>query len=93
MNERAGVWWRHGVFYQIYPRSYQDANGDGIGDFQGILQRLDYLASLGITPGDYVYTITGSNDTVTLRFAVPEPASLALLGFSAVGVLVRRRRA
>ena len=36
-------WWRGAVFYQIYPRSFQDSNGDGIGDLEGIIQRLDYL--------------------------------------------------
>jgi alpha-glucosidase len=36
-------WWREGVIYQIYPRSFQDSNGDGIGDLQGIIDRLDYL--------------------------------------------------
>ena len=43
-----GDWWRHGVFYQIYPRSFQDSNGDGVGDLAGIISRLDYLADLGI---------------------------------------------
>ncbi|UFH57434.1 alpha-amylase family glycosyl hydrolase [Spirosoma sp. KNUC1025] len=42
-------WWQEGIIYQIYPRSYQDSNGDGIGDLQGILKRLDYLKELGIT--------------------------------------------
>ncbi len=41
-------WWQTAVFYQIYPRSFQDANGDGIGDLQGIIDRLDYLVELGI---------------------------------------------
>jgi len=41
-------WWKHAVFYEIYPRSFQDSNGDGIGDLNGITQRLDYLQSLGI---------------------------------------------
>jgi alpha-glucosidase len=41
-------WWRGGVFYQIYPRSYCDSNGDGAGDLPGIISRLDYLAELGI---------------------------------------------
>lgn len=42
------LWWQEGVLYQIYPRSYQDSNGDGIGDLVGIEQRLDYLTWLGI---------------------------------------------
>ena len=41
-------WWRHGVIYQIYPRSFQDGNDDGIGDLAGIRRRLDYLVALGI---------------------------------------------
>ncbi len=41
-------WWQKAVFYQIYPRSFADANGDGIGDFQGMTSHLDYLKSLGI---------------------------------------------
>lgn len=42
------LWWQQGVIYQIYPRSYQDSNGDGIGDLKGIISRLDYLQWLGI---------------------------------------------
>lgn len=41
-------WWKDKVIYQIYPRSFQDSNGDGIGDLRGIISRLDYLAELGI---------------------------------------------
>jgi alpha-glucosidase len=41
-------WWQTAVFYQIYPRSFADGNGDGIGDFKGIIEKLDYLSSLGI---------------------------------------------
>ena len=41
-------WWQTAVFYQIYPRSFADGNGDGIGDFQGIIEKLDYLAELGV---------------------------------------------
>lgn len=41
-------WWRGAVIYQIYPRSYQDSNGDGVGDLAGIVQRLPYIASLGV---------------------------------------------
>jgi len=41
-------WWEQAVVYQIYPRSFQDSNGDGIGDLHGIIERLDYLAWLGV---------------------------------------------
>ena len=41
-------WWKHGVIYEIYPRSFQDTNGDGVGDINGITQRLDYLHQLGV---------------------------------------------
>lgn len=41
-------WWQSGIIYQIYPRSYQDSNGDGVGDLQGITRRLPYIASLGV---------------------------------------------
>ena len=40
-------WWRGAVIYQIYPRSFQDSNGDGIGDLGGIVQRLPHIAGLG----------------------------------------------
>ncbi|HEY9580832.1 MAG TPA: alpha-amylase family glycosyl hydrolase [Rhizorhapis sp.] len=42
------AWWERGVIYQIYPRSFQDMNGDGVGDLKGIEQRLDYLVALGV---------------------------------------------
>ncbi len=41
-------WWKNAVIYQIYPRSFQDSNGDGVGDLNGITQRLDYLQELGV---------------------------------------------
>ena len=40
-------WWMHAVVYQIYTKSFNDTNGDGIGDLQGILEKLDYIQSLG----------------------------------------------
>jgi alpha-glucosidase len=43
-----GSWWQTGVIYQIYPRSFQDTSGDGIGDLRGITQRLSYLTELGV---------------------------------------------
>jgi alpha-glucosidase len=62
-------WWKHAVIYEIYPRSFQDSNGDGVGDINGITSRLDYLKALGIdaiwitpmypSPGvDYGYDIS-----------------------------------
>lgn len=41
-------WWKKSVVYQIYPRSFMDSNGDGFGDLQGIIRKLDYLENLGI---------------------------------------------
>jgi glycosidase len=41
-------WWQRGVVYQVYPRSFQDSNGDGIGDLQGVIDRLDHVAALGV---------------------------------------------
>ncbi|WP_370479911.1 glycoside hydrolase family 13 protein [Tamlana flava] len=46
-NDKA--WWKEGVLYQIYPQSFNDTNGDGFGDFKGVIEKLDYLESLGIT--------------------------------------------
>jgi len=48
MDQSNESWWRHGVFYQIYPRSFQDSNADGVGDIRGIVDRLPYLQALGI---------------------------------------------
>jgi alpha-glucosidase len=55
------VWWRDGVLYQVYPRSYQDTNGDGIGDLPGITARLDHLQWLGVE-GIWLDPITVSPD-------------------------------
>ncbi|WP_223651282.1 glycoside hydrolase family 13 protein [Hymenobacter psoromatis] len=42
------IWWKEAVVYQIYPRSYKDSNGDGVGDLRGIISKLDYIKSLGV---------------------------------------------
>ena len=46
--ERTAPWWTRAVVYQIYPRSFADSNGDGIGDIAGIIAKLEYLAELGV---------------------------------------------
>ena len=48
MNESQKKWWKEAVVYQIYPRSFKDSNGDGIGDLRGIIEKLDYIKSLGV---------------------------------------------
>jgi len=48
MDQDRDSWWRGAVIYQVYPRSFQDSNGDGIGDLPGITQRLGHIASLGV---------------------------------------------
>ncbi|WP_446745082.1 alpha-glucosidase [Silvibacterium acidisoli] len=69
VQQKADPWWKHAVIYEIYPRSFQDSNGDGVGDINGIASRLDYLHDLGIdaiwitpmypSPGiDYGYDIS-----------------------------------
>src|SRR5215204_2153614 len=49
MEKEKQLWWQTGITYQIYPRSFQDSNHDGVGDIKGIIQRLDYLKWLGIS--------------------------------------------
>ena len=44
-----GTWWKEGTLYQIYPQSFKDTNGDGFGDFQGVIEKLDYIQSLGVS--------------------------------------------
>ena len=48
VSQKAADWWRGAVIYQVYPRSFQDTTGDGIGDLKGVKERLPYIASLGV---------------------------------------------
>jgi len=48
MRNMSTPWWKEAIIYQVYPRSYLDTNGDGIGDLNGITDRLDYIARLGV---------------------------------------------
>ena len=61
MPDDADRWWKEGVLYQIYPRSYADSNGDGVGDLRGIIDRLDHLAWLDVD-GIWLNPITVSPD-------------------------------
>ena len=69
-------WWHSSVVYQIYPRSFKDSNNDGIGDINGIIEKLDYLKELGIdviwlspvykSPNEFLLLDTPSNNSLSL---------------------------
>src|SRR5580765_6953882 len=78
----AADWWRQAVVYQIYPRSFADSNGDGIGDLEGIRSRADYLAALGIdaiwlSPFYPSALADGGYDVDDYRDVAPELGTLA----------------
>lgn len=72
-------WWKKAVVYQIYPKSFQDSNGDGFGDLQGIIKRLDYLETLGI-------------NAIWLSpvFKSPQADNGYVMTFRITGILIRR---
>ena len=48
-DSQVDEWWKEEIVYQIYPRSFKDSNGDGVGDLKGIIEKLDYIQSMGVT--------------------------------------------
>jgi alpha-glucosidase len=81
-DARGHEWWRHAVFYEIYPRSFADADGNGIGDLGGITSKLDYLKSLGvdaiwITPCYPSPQVDFGYDVSDYRAIAPEYGTLA----------------
>jgi 1,4-alpha-glucan branching enzyme len=61
------AWWKEAVIYQIYPRSFCDSNGDGIGDIEGIISKLDYLKRLGIDRSMNLQMMTMDMTSVIIR--------------------------
>src|SRR6187200_1463527 len=94
----ADTWWKNGIVYQIYPRSFQDSDGDGIGDLDGIRSRLDHLVSLGvdaiwISPiypspmADFGYDVSDYTD-IHPMFGTLEDFDALLSGAHAQGIRV-----
>lgn len=80
----ATAWWQNGTIYQIYPKSFQDTTGSGTGDLRGIIQRLDYLAELGIaaiwlTPITVSPQIDNGYDVADYRASTPATARWPIL--------------
>ena len=63
----ARPWWKNAVLYQVYPRSFQDTNGDGIGDLEGPIRRVDYLVRLGVVIR-LLYTFDAAGELVGVAF-------------------------
>ena len=65
-------WWKEAIVYQIYPRSFKDSNGDGIGDLKGITSELDYIKSLGVDVIWLSPILTRRMRTMVTTFAITE---------------------
>lgn len=63
-------WWKKSVVYQIYPRSFMDSNGDGIGDINGIVEKLDYLKELGVEYCGFLLFINLLMTTMDMTFLI-----------------------
>ncbi len=89
-------WWKEAIIYQIYPRSFKDSNGDGIGDLKGIISKLDYIKSLGVTAVWLNPVYTSPNDdngydisdyrTIMKDFGTMEDFDLLLKGLHERGI-------
>ena len=77
MTQRDEYWRRHGIFYQIYPRSFQDFNADGVGDIAGIIDRLPYLLELGV-------------DAIRLSPIFPSPMAISVTTSPITSASIRR---
>ncbi|MBS1543335.1 MAG: alpha-glucosidase, partial [Bacteroidetes bacterium] len=56
------AWWKEAIVYQLYPRSFKDSDGDGVGDLKGVISELDYIQSLGVTAVWFNPIFTSPND-------------------------------
>lgn len=72
IGEQQLDWWENGVFYQIYPRSFKDSDGDGVGDIRGIIEKLDYLQDLGID-GAWLSPVFKVISNIQSSFAFSDP--------------------
>lgn len=76
MPSGSNAWWRDAVIYQVYPRSFADSDGDGLGDIPGILHRIDYLQNLGvdaiwISPSiNHPYSMAATTLLTTVRWTL-----------------------
>ena len=66
------------VVYQIYPKSYKDTTGNGIGDFRGIIEKIPYLAELGVDMFGSILSIQAHNVTMVTIFQIIQPSTLSL---------------
>lgn len=96
-------WWSRAVFYQVYPRSFADSNGDGVGDLDGLASRLDHLQQLGVDAiwinpvtvspmADHGYDVADPRDIDPLFGGMPAFERLVAAAHRAIHHLGRRRR-
>ena len=90
-------WYKDSVFYQVWPRSFKDGNGDGMGDLLGVYEKLDYIKSLGMKPGLWEYLLKRLllaaftlflillASYVLLRFAPGDPVKSSMIGSGGAG--------